>query len=161
MELHPEITAFGIVAMAGFLGGAVGLEREIARKPAGMRTHILVAAGSALLVLLAESSIDFFQRHGDSDAIKADSIRVMQAIVVGISFLGAGTIIHRRGNDVEGLTTAASIFLTAGIGIAAGVGRILLALETTFFAILVLIAVRWIEGHLPRQNDADNDADSE
>ncbi|GAB5440144.1 MAG: hypothetical protein Fues2KO_04930 [Fuerstiella sp.] len=110
-----------------------------------MRTHICVAAGAALLVLLGEGAIDFFQRKDDPSAIKADPIRVMQAIVVGVSFLGAGTIIHRGGDQVEGLTTAASIFLTAGIGIAVSVDRMWLAVQTALFAIGVLISVRWLE----------------
>jgi len=148
MNIPDDIACFGTVALAGFLGGMIGLEREIADKPAGLRTHIFVASGAALLVLLAEGSIDFFQRHESESVIEADPIRVMQAIVVGISFLGAGTIIHRGGSNVEGLTTAASIFLTAGVGIATGVGRIVLAAATAIFAIAVLVTVGWIERRL-------------
>lgn len=148
MDMSFETSAFGTVAVAGLLGGAIGLERELAGKPAGMRTHVFVAAGAALLVLLGEDAIDFFQRNDDATTIQADPIRVMQAIVVGISFLGAGTIIHQDGGEVEGLTTAASIFLTAGIGIAVGVGRFWLAVETTIFAVLVLVCIRWLERHI-------------
>ncbi|APZ92256.1 MgtC/SapB family protein [Fuerstiella marisgermanici] len=148
MNLTTELIAFGPVAFAGLLGGIIGLEREMADKPAGLRTHIFVASGAALLVLLGESSIDFFQRQGSESVVEADPVRIVQAIVIGISFLGAGTIIHRGGNEVEGLTTAASIFLTAGIGIAVGVGRYILATETAVFAVSVLIGVRWLERYL-------------
>lgn len=145
MNLPYDLESFGLVVLAGALGGIIGIEREIADKPAGLRTHIFVAAGSALLVLLAEGAVDFFQMRGPNEQIVADPIRVIQAIVVGISFLGAGTIVHHRGNHVEGLTTAASIFLTAGVGIAVSVGRAWLAIETTLFALVVLVSARWIE----------------
>lgn len=147
MDAPFDLPAFGLVALAGLLGGLIGLEREVADKPAGLRTHIFVAGGSALLVLLAESALDFFQQRPDQQ-IAADPIRVIQAIVVGISFLGAGTIIHQRGNQVEGLTTAGSIFLTAGIGIAVAVDRIWLAAETTLLTLFVLIAISWVEQRL-------------
>ncbi|MFG0334841.1 MAG: MgtC/SapB family protein, partial [Maioricimonas sp. JB049] len=118
MNLPPDVDSIMLVALAGLLGGVIGFEREIADKPAGLRTHIFVAAAAALLVLLAEGAVDFFQQTGSDTQIEADPIRIIQAIVIGISFLGAGTIVHRRGEEVEGLTTAASIFLTASIGIA-------------------------------------------
>jgi putative Mg2+ transporter-C (MgtC) family protein len=140
-----ELEAFGQVALAGLLGGVIGIEREIADKPAGLRTHVLVASGCALLVLLAEGAVDYFQQHTPEEQIMADPIRVIQAIVIGISFLGAGTIIHHGNRRVEGLTTAASIFLTAGIGIAVGIDRTWLAVETSVFALLVLISVGWVE----------------
>lgn len=143
-----DLASFGLVALAGLLGGVIGLEREIANKPAGLRTHIFVAAGSALLVVLAESAVEFVEEYSADRQIAADPIRVIQAIVVGISFLGAGTIVHYKDNQVEGLTTAASIFLTAGIGIAVAVGRIWLAAETTLLALIVLVAVSVVEFRL-------------
>jgi putative Mg2+ transporter-C (MgtC) family protein len=155
-----ELESFGRVALAGALGGLVGLEREISDKPAGLRTHVFVAAGSALLVLLAEGSIDFFQSKGPDDQIAADPIRVLQAIVVGISFLGAGTIVHHEGNRVEGLTTASSIYFTAGIGIAVALERTGLAIFTTIFALLVLVSAGWIERCVSgRRSPADSDTD--
>lgn len=143
-----DIASFGLVALSGLLGGAIGFERELADKPAGLRTHIFVAAGSTLLVLLGETALASFQAIGSGDRIQGDPIRVIQAIIVGISFLGAGTIVHHRSKDVEGLTTAASIYLTACIGIAVGLMRIPLAVETTIFAIAVLLSARWVEGQL-------------
>lgn len=143
-----DLQAFGLVATAGGLGALIGLERELNDKPAGLRTHIFVAAGSALLIVLAEGAVDYFQLRSPANQIAADPVRVIQAIVVGISFLGAGTIVQREGNRIEGLTTAASIYLTAGIGVAVAVGRTWLAIETTLFAVLVLISARWIEGRL-------------
>lgn len=160
-----DIGSFALIALAGLLGGVIGVERELADKPAGLRTHTFVASGSALLVLVAEGALDFFQKEGPGEHLAADPVRIIQAIVVGISFLGAGTIVHHRNTTVEGLTTAASIFLTAGIGIAVAVDRIWLAVETTLFALLVLVAVGFIERRLLRKppvttpSDGSNDAE--
>lgn len=145
MDEYLDFTLFLSVALAGLLGGLIGFEREFHDKPAGLRTHIFVAAGAALLMLLAEESLDFFVVQSRQELVRADPIRVIQAIVVGISFLGAGTIVHDRGEKVEGLTTAASIFFTAGIGIAVAVGKTALAVQTTILALAVLLVIGWIE----------------
>ncbi|MCO8121677.1 MgtC/SapB family protein [Stieleria sp. TO1_6] len=133
-----------VIAVAALLGAVLGIEREIAKKPAGVRTHILVCAGSALMMVLGQAIVDQFQAREPAEVIKADPIRVLQAIVVGISFLGAGTIIHDR-DEVEGLTTAATVYLTAGIGVAVAVGRIPLAVLITIAAVVVLSLVGWLE----------------
>ena len=140
------------VALAGGLGALIGLEREISDKPAGLRTHIFVCSASALLMLLGDAVLDNFKEEGH-DSIQADPIRVIQAIVIGISFLGTGTIIHQSGNRVEGLTTAASIFLTAGIGVAVAVERYVLAAGTAVFGLVVLVVIGWIEHRLGRKGD--------
>ena len=147
----PELRDFWLVVLAGGLGALIGLEREIARKPAGLRTHVMVCAGSALMMFMAEAIVDTFERDETSRIITADPIRVIQAIVIGINFLGAGTIIH-QGSHVEGLTTASSIFLTAGIGVAVAIDRILLAAATTCFAIAVLFVLGVVERWFARSN---------
>lgn len=156
MEATLDLEAFGTVALAGLLGGIIGIEREIADKPAGLRTHIFVASACALLVVLAKGAVDFFEHHISDQQIDVDPIRVIQAIVIGISFLGAGTIVHREDRQVEGLTTAASIFLTACIGIAVGIDRVWLATEVALFALIVLVTVRWIEERLLREKSAED-----
>src|SRR4051812_32382330 len=100
------------LAVAAALGGALGYERARAGKPAGLRTHMLVALGAALFVLVPQQA----------GVAAADMTRVLQGLATGIGFLGAGAIL-KRGEGVEGLTTAAGIWLTAAIGIAAGLGR--------------------------------------
>jgi putative Mg2+ transporter-C (MgtC) family protein len=139
------------VALAGGLGALIGLEREISDKPAGLRTHIFVASASALLMLLGDAVLDSFEAQGHQ-TMQSDPIRIIQAIVIGISFLGTGTIIHQS-DRVEGLTTAASIFLTAGIGVAVAVERIVLAAGTAVFGLIVLVAIGWIEHRLGRKGD--------
>lgn len=140
-----ELSALGSVALAGALAAFIGLEREIARKPAGLRTHVLVGASAALLIVLGEASIDRFEAAQGAGIVRSDPIRVLEAVIVGISFLGAGTIIQQRGAEVEGLTTAASILLTAAIGMAVALDRVPLAALVTAGAVAVLFGVGALE----------------
>ena len=122
-----------LVAVA--LGGLLGWERELRGKAAGVRTHMLVAAGAALFVLIPQQA----------GASLADMSRVMQGLIAGVGFLGAGAII--LGNQqvsTRGLTTAAGIWLTAAIGVAAGIGREATAVLATFIALLIFVAVPWV-----------------
>lgn len=117
----------GKIVIAALLGGLVGLEREFAERPAGLRTHMLVGATAAFFVMLADRLVSSF---GPQEIIRADPVRVVEAIVVGISFLGAGTILKYREEGqrvVEGLTTSASILSVAAIGIAVALGAYVLA----------------------------------
>jgi putative Mg2+ transporter-C (MgtC) family protein len=127
MEISTELQILGKVTIAALLGGLVGLEREFAERPAGLRTHMLVGATAALFVMLAEQMIAAFQPQ---DIVTVDPVRVIEAIVVGVSFLGAGTIFKytRQGEGiVEGLTTSASILSVAAIGIAVAQDAFVLA----------------------------------
>ena len=118
--------------IAAILGGMLGFEREQKGKAAGLRTHMLVALGAALFVLIP-------QQAGVSDA---DLTRVMQGLVAGIGFLGAGAIIKGNGEEeIKGLTTAADIWLTAAIGMAAGLGREATAVLSTLIALLILYTI--------------------
>jgi putative Mg2+ transporter-C (MgtC) family protein len=117
------------MALATLLGGLLGWEREQHGKAAGIRTHMLVALGSALFVMAAE------QMGATQDAMS----RVMQGVVAGIGFLCAGTILKGRSpSEVKGLTTAAGIWLTCAIGITVGLGREATALLGTLFGLVVL-----------------------
>lgn len=128
-----ELTVIVVrVLSAAILGGAVGLDRERKGRAAGIKTHILVSIGSALFVLAPLMA----------DVDPGDVTRVMQGIVSGIGFLGAGAIIRLdRGERVEGLTTAAGIWMTSAIGMAAGLGMEIVALVTTLAALLVVGAL--------------------
>ena len=127
MEMSTELQMLGKVVIAALLGGLVGLEREFAERPAGLRTHMLVGATATLFVMLADVMLSTFDPR---DIITADPVRVIEAVVVGISFLGAGTILkYRREGErvVEGLTTSASILSVAAIGIAVALDVYILA----------------------------------
>jgi len=124
------------LVVAVLLAGVPGWDRERRGAPAGLRTHMLVALGAALFMLVPQ------QAGVDTAGLS----RVAQGVVAGIGFLGAGAIMkldHDRG--VHGLTTAASIWATAAIGIAAGVGRLLTAIMATFIAWLILSGLLWAE----------------
>lgn len=147
MEFDAESWSILKVAGAMLLGGIIGLEREFAGKPAGLRTHMLVTGSSALLVVLGDYMIHYYGSSAFIDAIRADPIRIIEAIVTGISFLGAGTIIFRSGEKVvEGLTTAASILFAAAIGITVALDQFLMGSVLTLMVIVILFALGYIEG---------------
>jgi len=124
--------------LSALLGGVLGYERERRGKAAGIRTHMLVAMGAALFVLVPQLG----------GMAVADMSRVIQGIVTGIGFLGAGAIIkHRDEEDVQGLTTAAGIWMTAAIGVACGLGRESTAVLSTLLALAVLAALPRLARH--------------
>ncbi len=119
--------------MAVALGGLLGYERESVGASAGLRTHMLVSLGSALFVLIPLQAGMEIQ----------DLSRVLQGVTAGIGFLGAGAILKQtEKNDIRGLTTAASVWLTAAIGIAAGMGREATAVLSALFAMVILAILR-------------------
>ncbi len=126
------------------LTGALGWERNRSGKSAGIRTHMIVGMGACFFMILPELIIPHFKDYGDT--VKFDPERVIQAVVAGISFVGAGTIFVSKDKDhVKGLTTAASIWTCTAIGMCVGVGRFLLPLFATALLLLVLHIVRRFE----------------
>lgn len=148
------LTAFDLeliirLLLASLLGGMIGLEREIHGRPAGFRTHLLVALGSALFMGI---SLHFFHTYGslsDGLAVRVDPARLAAQIVVGIGFLGAGAIIRERAS-VRGLTTAACLWVAAAIGTACGAGMLLIAVIVTAIALVSLLVLKRVEGLLSR-----------
>jgi putative Mg2+ transporter-C (MgtC) family protein len=139
----PSLTweeSFLRVAVAAALGGAVGLERELREREAGFRTHMLVSIGSALFTLVSAYGFRDFLLHGGS-VIRADPTRIAAQIVTGIGFLGAGAII-RQGLAVRGLTTAATLWVVAAIGLASGAGYYSAAIITTLVVLVSLWPLR-------------------
>ena len=135
--MHPEIELLIRLLVAGALAAVLGWEREYARKPAGLRTHMLVGIAAALYTAIAELSVAEIPAGGDG--FRADPIRVIQAVAVGIGFLGSGVIFVSRTEDrVQGLTTAASVWATAAIGMAAGLEHYILAVGATLLLAFVL-----------------------
>ena len=137
---------------ATLLGAVVGFERERAGKPAGLRTHTLVSLGTAVFVLACSGV-----------GMSLDGLsRVIQGILTGIGFIGAGSILKlSEERDIQGLTTAASVWMTAAIGVTAGLGSLGVALFTTLLAVIILALVRAIEsraekGRVAKVEDTNN-----
>ena len=140
------------IALAMLLGAVLGIERELARKPAGLRTHMLVAGAAALLVALGDAVIAEFNAPEFTAATRADPLRILSAIITGVSFLGAGTIMRRTDKeDVEGLTTAASVLMAAGIGAAAALAQTAIAIGATVLVVFTLHVLGAVEGRLSRR----------
>lgn len=138
-ELHFAEVLLRVV-LAGVLGGAIGVEREIREREAGLRTHLLVAVGAALFTLVSAYGWRDFHFSNQS-GVTYDPTRIAAQIVTGIGFLGAGAII-RQGLSVRGLTTAASLWVVAAIGIAAGAGYYTGAVITTVVVLVSLWPLR-------------------
>jgi len=136
---HWELTLRILSALV--VGGLVGLEREYGQHSAGFRTHILVCLGSALIMLLSIYGLSMFTSDPN---LRADPARLAAQVVSGIGFLGAGTIL-RNGNTVSGLTTAASLWVVAALGLAVGAGFYYGALLTTFLVLVCLFALNKLE----------------
>ncbi len=131
--MSPEVEGALRLLLSAVLGAAIGLQRELAHKPAGLRTHILICMGSAMFTVV--SVLGFSGNF--------DPARVAAGVVTGIGFIGAGVIMRgARGDRVVGITTAASIWVTAAIGIAAGVGLYIIAIAATLVTVLVLFIPR-------------------
>lgn len=121
------------ILIATALGAVIGLDREYRTKAAGFRTHVLVALGSALFMIISVHGFDDLPK--DQMTLRMDPARIAAQVVTGIGFIGAGTIIFQK-NVVKGLTTAAGLWVTAAVGMACGVGMYVLAIVST---LLVLI----------------------
>jgi putative Mg2+ transporter-C (MgtC) family protein len=152
-----ELELVGRLLVAALLGGVVGMEREVTGHTAGLRTHISVALGSALFVMAGAYGMDeFFQRREDTN-VQVSVDRVASTVVTGVGFLGGGAIV-KYGASVRGLTTAASLWVTAAIGLAVGLGSYTLATAATVALVVALAGLRlperWIthrlEGHVQR-----------
>jgi len=132
-----ELVSIGRLLVAVALGGAVGLERQVHGRPAGLRTHILVCLGSALAMILTASL-----------GPNVDPGRALAGIVTGVGFLGAGVIVKSK-EIVRGLTTAACIWFVAALGVVIGQGLYAIALASTAIAIVILVFFDWFAHRLP------------
>jgi putative Mg2+ transporter-C (MgtC) family protein len=125
------------ICAAAVLGGIIGFDREQGNKPAGLRTHMLVAVGAAMFVVLGELILEYPAYQDDS--MRFDALRIIEAVVGGVAFLGAGTIFFSKGeNVVQGLTTAASLWVTAAVGMAAGLEHYVFAVSATIVVVITL-----------------------
>jgi putative Mg2+ transporter-C (MgtC) family protein len=140
-----DLQMIGRLLLTLVLSGLIGLERQVHRRDAGLRTHILVALGSCLIMLTSLYVFDIYKYQ-----VSLDPARIAAGVVTGIGFLGAGTII-RESDGVRGLTTAASLWVVAGIGLAVGVGFNKIALYATILVVVVLHFLRYAEVPLSKE----------
>lgn len=134
----PELIVVLRLLLAILLGGIVGFEREVRKRPAGLRTHILVSMAAATFTLI---TIEIYHEVNDA---RADPVRIVDAVTAGVAFIAAGAIIKGQG-DVTGLTTGAAIWLAGAIGVACGIGYYLVATMAAVLGVIVLRGVGWIE----------------
>lgn len=129
------------------LGTAIGWERQLGRKPAGLRTHTLVCLGSTMFVLVTKHAVS------EIGGPNLDPTRIIHGVITGVGFLGAGSIMRTEGY-VHGLTTAASVWMVAAIGVAVGVHAYPLAIIGTVLGLIVLELFRWLEKFLSPQDES-------
>ncbi|MGD8605108.1 MAG: MgtC/SapB family protein [Anaerolineales bacterium] len=160
--MNEQVIILGEILLAALLGGLVGLEREFARKPAGLRTHMLVAICASFLVALGRYVVTDLV---SPDVERVDPIRIIEAVIVGVSFLGAGTILRVRGGSaVEGLTTSASVLSAAAIGIGCALGLVQLTIAVTLVVLFVNRGLnpveRWLQTRVIEQRVHQTDSSS-
>jgi len=155
----PSVATMRMLAALA-LGGAIGFEREWHHKPAGLRTHMLIAVAAALFALIALELVDISRTEGAASGARSDIVRLIGAVTSGVAFLAAGTIIT-SGGRVRGLTTGASMWLAGAVGLACGTGRIGLGALATGITVTVLWVFRRIEERLesPATRAMNEDAD--
>ena len=141
--IEEDAVQFLNVVGAAILTGFIGWEREKRNNPAGFRTHMIVGSAAAMLVILGHMMIDYYEVRDSGSALQYDPLRVIQAIIVGISFIGAGTILKvEQKSRIRFLTTAATILIAASIGIAVALQRYLLAVLVTALVLVINYSVR-------------------
>jgi putative Mg2+ transporter-C (MgtC) family protein len=150
-----ELEILAQVALAMLLGAVIGFEREASDKPAGLRTHMLMAGAASLLVSVGTILIELLSARLGSQVVDSDPLRIVGAVITGVSFLGAGTIL-RRGSErqVEGLTTAASLLVTATVGMCTALHKWVLAVGIALLALLTLRGVGLLAFWLDRRDQS-------
>ena len=144
-----QLQILAYVGLAMLLGAVIGLEREIEDKPAGLRTHMLVAGAAALLVALGDVVVRRFDVGLGKELVRSDPVRIIEAVITGVSFLGAGTIIRGSASrQVEGLTTAASILFAAAVGVCVALSQLVLAVGVTVLVLITLRGVGFVQHRL-------------
>lgn len=149
---HKEFSILLDVCIATVLTAFIGVERESAHKPAGIRTNMIVGGATCLIVSLTGPLIEFFDIFYPDGFIRTDPIRVLEAVVVGISFIGAGTIIKESRGHVVGLTTAATLLYCCAVGISTALKQYILAIGVVLLVILINYGLKIIvQNFFPRK----------
>lgn len=161
MDLTHQLIILGRATVAMFLGGLIGLERELEDKPAGLRTHMIIATASCLLIGISDIIIKFYSESSFSGSLRIDPMRALQAIIMGVCILAGGAILRDKNErTVRGLTTVVSFLLSSAIGLSAGTGQYILAVGTTILGIIMLLFFQLIEKiikkHFTRRSKNEN-----
>ncbi len=159
MDWMAQVDVLIAMAVAMVLGGLVGFERELKNRPAGFRTHMLVAGAAASIV-----GIGLLTLHNPAvvsvlkpEQLRMDPFRLIESVIAGVAFIGAGTIFASRASEaVVGITTASSLLMVAVIGIATGLQYYVLAITATALTLLVLTVLKWMERKLRRRRQDRN-----
>ncbi|WP_447594139.1 MgtC/SapB family protein [Stenotrophomonas rhizophila] len=139
MGLEQDLSILLRIAAAMVFGGLIGIEREMGKHAAGLRTHMLIAGAAALIVGLGDSIAEHFQQERYRDLLQVDPVRLIEAVVACVGFVAAGTILRgSRDDQVSGLTTASSLIMSASIGIAVGIGEYVIAIGVSILCLIVL-----------------------
>lgn len=140
------------VVLASFLAGLVGLERERTDKPAGFRTQMIVGGSVALFVMMGEVIVSYYRNTpGLHDTVETDPIRIIQAIVIGVSFIGAGTVLQvEHEYRIKYLTTAATILFATGIGIAIALHQYIVGISISLFVLFINYTLAWVSHRVNR-----------
>ena len=155
MDWETQLWSVAVTAYAMVLGGVIGYERELKNRPAGFRTHMLVAGGAALLVGIGRLAL-MDPDITDRQWLRVDPLRLVEAVIAGVAFIGAGTIFAARGGrSIAGITTAASLLMVSIIGVAAGFGYHVLAIASTALTLLVLTVLNQIERRAQSKKSVD------
>jgi putative Mg2+ transporter-C (MgtC) family protein len=150
-ESHVAVEVVGRLVLAAILGGLLGAERELDGQDAGLRTHLLLALGAALFGAVSVGAFDGFVDDSGATNVRVDVTRVASYVAAGIGFIGGGTILKHRGT-ITGITTATSLWTTAAVGLAAGLGFWVGALATTVLALVALRALQPLSNWLQRRS---------
>lgn len=139
MGLEQDLSILLRIAAAMVFGGLIGIEREMGKHAAGLRTHMLIAGAAALIVGLGDSIAEHFQQERYRDLLQVDPVRLIEAVIACVGFVAAGTILRgTRDDQVSGLTTASSLIMSASIGIAVGIGECVIAIGVCILCLIVL-----------------------
>jgi putative Mg2+ transporter-C (MgtC) family protein len=152
MSVHEQAEALLMVFGAAVLGGIIGAEREWRSKPAGIRTHILVAVSAALVVILGPPLVELYSTVAPRGTIRNEPLSILQAIILGISFIGAGTVLKNpEAKEILNLTTAATLLFAGTVGVLVGTKLYALAVASTLLMLFLNVALRFFEERMPRE----------
>jgi putative Mg2+ transporter-C (MgtC) family protein len=136
-----ELDMVGRLLLAAAAGAAVGFDREVKDRPAGLRTHMLTALAAAVFTIL---TFEIYQRSSST----GDPVRIIEAVTAGVAFLAAGAIIQSRGGSVKGLTTGAAMWMAGALGVACGAGYFVLAVVATALTVVILTTLQRLEAYI-------------